>query len=82
MNLNQIPAAYIVFALTQTVLAFWAIVKMYFKLNSLDDKVNKLEKENEQLKHELKEMRDIMIKVEQNTTLLMMGRIKTRSMEH
>lgn len=50
-------------------------------VDSLKDSVKRLEKENEDLKKELKEMMAILIKVEHNTTLLMMGRIKTGSKE-
>jgi len=40
-----------------------------------------IKKENAELKKELKDMRDILIKVENNTHLLMLGRIKTGSKE-
>ena len=47
----------------------------------MEKKQDELEKENKELKAELKNIRDILIRVEQNTSLLMLGRIKTGRQE-
>ena len=77
MNLNEIPASVILFAITQTGLGIWALVKMYFKLNSLSDKVVKLEEENKELRTQLKEVSDTLLIVKNNTDLLVLGKLKT-----
>lgn len=81
MNLNEIPWTLVIFLATQTFGAIWFFSKMKADVDGLKDSVKRLEKENEDLKKELKEMMSILIKVEHNTTLLMMGRIKTGSRE-
>lgn len=77
MNLNSIPWSLVIFVVGQTGLAAWAIIKMYFKLNALDEKVNKLEVENKELKMQLKILSDTLLLVKNNTDLLLLGRIKT-----
>lgn len=81
MNLTEIPWTLVIFLATQTFGAIWFFSKMKADVDGLKDSVKRLEKENEDLKKELKEMMSILIKVEHNTTLLMMGRIKTGSRE-
>lgn len=81
MNLTEVPWALVIFLASQTFGAIWFFSKMKSDVDSLKDSVKRLEKENEDLKKELKEMMAILIKVEHNTTLLMMGRIKTGSKE-
>jgi hypothetical protein len=77
MNLNNIPWSLVIFVVGQSGLAAWAIIKMYFKLNALDEKVNKLEAENKELKLQLKILSDTLLLVKNNTDLLLLGRIKT-----
>jgi hypothetical protein len=77
MNLNNIPWSLVIFVVGQSGLAAWAIIKMYFKLNALDEKVNKLETENKELKLQLKILSDTLLLVKNNTDLLLLGRIKT-----
>lgn len=79
MNLNNIPWSLVIFVVGQSGLAAWAIIKMYFKLNALDEKVNKLETENKELKLQLKILSDTLLLVKNNTDLLLLGRIKTSS---
>ena len=77
MNLNNIPWSLVIFVVGQSGLAAWAIINMYFKLNALDEKVNKLETENKELKLQLKILSDTLLLVKNNTDLLLLGRIKT-----
>ena len=77
MNLSNLPIGLIIFFLTQTGTAVWAIIKMYFKLNSLETKVNQLELENKELKKQLKDLSDTLLLVKNNTDLLILGRLKT-----
>ena len=81
MTLNEIPWSLVIFLVTQTIAAIWVIIKMYFKLNSLDDKVNKLEVENKELRLQLKELSDTLLIVKNNTDLLVLGKLKTGSRE-
>lgn len=77
MNVTQIPWGLVTFGLTQIGLligfGFW----VKYSIQSLKQKVNDIEKENHELKKQLQDMRDILVKVENNTHLLMLGRIKT-----
>lgn len=81
MNISEIPWSLVIFLATQTFGAIWFISNLNSDFKNLKQKVDQIEKENENLRKEIKEMRDILIKVEHNTTLLMMGRIKTGSKE-
>lgn len=81
MNLNEIPWTLVVFLVAQTLGAVWFISTLNSDVKNLKLKVDQIEKENEALRKQIQEMRDILIKVEHNTTLLMMGRIKTGSKE-
>lgn len=79
MTIGEIPWSLVVFLATQTFGAIWFISNLNSDFKNLKQKVDQIEKENENLRKEIKEMRDILIKVEHNTTLLMMGRIKTNA---
>ena len=46
-----------------------------------EEKVSELDSENKELKKQLSDLKDILIKVENNTHLLMLGRIKTGAKE-
>lgn len=81
MNLNEIPWTLVVFLVAQTLGAVWFISKLNSDVQNLKLKVDQIEKENAELRKQIQEMRDILIKVEHNTTLLMMGRIKTGNKE-
>jgi cell division protein FtsB len=88
MSLSQIPWPVVTFIIAQLGAFIWFLVKIYFKTEKntsditalalrVDAELDKIAKENAELKKELKEMRDILVKVENNTHLLMLGRIKT-----
>lgn len=81
MNLTNYPWTLIIFIVAQTAGAIWFISKMNAKIESMEKKQIDLENENKELKAELKQIRDILIRVEQNTSLLMLGRIKTGNKE-
>jgi len=81
MNIDNIPYQIILFFVTQTAAVVWFFIKLYFKVESMSKKVTELDSENKELKKQLADMRDILIKVEQNTHLLMLGRIKTGAKE-
>lgn len=75
--MNDIPWSIVIFVIAQTAGAIWFISNLNSDVKNLKQQVNHIEKENEALRKELREMRDIMIKVEHNTALLMLNRIKT-----
>jgi cell division protein FtsB len=88
--MENIPWTIITFIIAQLGAFIWFLVKQYFKteknttdIKALEIRVNaeflKIEKENAELKKELKEMRDILVRVEYATSQLMLGRIKTGS---
>lgn len=81
MNLHEMPWGLVTFGLTQIGLligfGFW----VKYSIQSLKSKVDAIEKENHDLKKQLQDMRDILVKVENNTHLLMLGRIKTGRQE-
>jgi cell division protein FtsB len=79
MNFQSIPWPIVIFLIVQTAGGVWFIIKMYFKLTALDEKVNKLETENKELKAQLKLLSDTLLLVKNNTDLLLLGRIKTGS---
>lgn len=81
MNLSNYPWTLIIFIVTQTAGAIWFFSKLSSKVEGMEKKQDELEKENKELKAELKNIRDILIRVEQNTSLLMLGRIKTGRQE-
>lgn len=53
------------------------LFKLYFDNQRNKTAIDELKKENADLKKELREMKDILIKVEYATGQLMLGRIKT-----
>lgn len=77
MSISNLPISLIIFFSAQTLTAVWSIIKMYFKLNSLESKVNMLELENKELKKQLKDLSDTLLLVKNNTDLLILGRLKT-----
>lgn len=84
MNLNDIPWTPIVFVAGQAVVfVLWLInigkkVDLHEKELALLRQVNEeLKKENAEIKKQLMDMMVILVKVQQNTDLLMLGRIKT-----
>jgi cell division protein FtsB len=81
MNLTSIPYQIIIFFATQTAAVVWFFIKLYFKVESMSKKVSELDSENKELKKQLSDLKDILIKVENNTHLLMLGRIKTGAKE-
>jgi cell division protein FtsB len=81
MTISHIPFQVIVFFLAQTGAVIWFFIKLYFKVESMSKKVSELDSENKELKKQLSDLRDILIKVENNTHLLMLGRIKTGQKE-
>lgn len=92
MQFQNIPWTVVVFIIAQLGTFIWFLIKLHFKsektvegLRALELKVagemSEIKRENIELKKELKDMRDILVKVENNTHLLMLGRIKTGSKE-
>lgn len=79
--MNEVPWSIVIFVIAQTAGAIWFISNLNSDVKNLKQKVEQIEKENEALRKELREMRDIMIKVEHNTALLMLNKIKTNSKE-
>lgn len=77
MNLSNIPLPLIIFAVTQTVAAIWFIAKLYSSVESMKEKVNQIEKENLDLKKQLKELSDTLLLVKHSVDLLVIGRLKT-----
>jgi hypothetical protein len=77
MNLESIPVGLIIFILTQTAAAVWAIIKLYFAVESMKTKINEIEKENRDLKNQLKTMSDTLLLVKHSVDLLVLGRLKT-----
>lgn len=77
MNLQSLPIGLIIFILTQTAAAVWAIIKLYFAVESMKTKVVEIEKENKELKTQLKELSDTLLLVKHSVDLLVIGRLKT-----
>jgi cell division protein FtsB len=81
MSLHNIPYQVVLFFGIQTASVIWFFIKLYFKVESMSKKVSELDSENKELKKQLSDLKDILIKVENNTHLLMLGRIKTGQKE-
>ena len=77
MNLTSVPVPLVLFAITQTVAAIWFIAKLYSAVESMKEKVNQIEKENKELKQQLKELSDTLLLVKHSVDLLVIGRLKT-----
>lgn len=77
MNPANIPLPLIIFAVTQTAAAIWFIAKLYSSVESMKEKVNQIEKENLDLKKQLKELSDTLLLVKHSVDLLVIGRLKT-----
>ena len=77
MNIESLPIGLIIFILTQTAMAVWAIIKLYFAVESMKTKVLEIEKENHDLKKQLKDMSDTLLLVKHSVDLLVLGRLKT-----
>lgn len=77
MNLTSVPLPLIIFAVTQTVAAIWFIAKLYSSVEAMKEKVNQIEKENKELKQQLKELSDTLLLVKHSVDLLVIGRLKT-----
>lgn len=71
------PVGVIIFILGQTVTAVWAIIKLYFAVESMKSKVSEMEKENKELKTQLKELSETLLLVKHSVDLLVIGRLKT-----
>lgn len=86
MIIQDIPWTPIVFLATQAI-AFWIWINRMDKKVDVHEKEllllkqanEELKKENAEVKKELRDMMVILVKVQQNTDLLMLGRIKTGS---
>ena len=77
MNLQSLPIGLIIFILTQTAAAVWAIIKLYFAVESMKTKMVEIEKENKELKTQLKDLSDTLLLVKHSVDLLVIGRLKT-----
>lgn len=77
MNIESLPIGLIIFILTQTAMAVWAIIKLYFAVEGMKTKVLEIEKENHDLKKQLKDMSDTLLLVKHSVDLLVLGRLKT-----
>jgi hypothetical protein len=77
MNIESLPIGLIIFILTQTAMAVWAIIKLYFAVEGMKIKVLEIEKENHDLKKQLKDMSDTLLLVKHSVDLLVLGRLKT-----
>lgn len=77
MNITNIPIPIIIFAITQTVAAIWFIAKLFNTVESMKVKMNDIEKENKELKTQLKELSDTLLLVKHSVDLLVIGRLKT-----
>lgn len=77
MNLNEIPTSIIIFIVGQTATAAWAIITTHFKVRSIEQKLVEIEKENHELKQQLKELSDTLLIVRSHTELLVLGKLKT-----
>lgn len=81
MNLQSLPIGLIIFILTQTAAAVWAIIKLYFAVESMKIKMVEIEKENKELKTQLKDLSDTLLLVKHSVDLLVIGRLKTGSVK-
>lgn len=81
MNLQSLPIGLIIFILTQTAAAVWAIIKLYFAVESMKTKMVEIEKENKELKTQLKDLSDTLLLVKHSVDLLVIGRLKTGSVK-
>lgn len=81
MNLQSLPIGLIMFILTQTAAAVWAIIKLYFAVESMKIKMVEIEKENKELKTQLKDLSDTLLLVKHSVDLLVIGRLKTGSVK-
>jgi cell division protein FtsB len=77
MNFDNVPTSVILFFVGQTATAAWAIITMYFDIKTLKQKHESIIKENEELKHQLKDLSDTLLIVKNNTELLVLGKLKT-----
>jgi cell division protein FtsL len=77
MNLNEIPTSIIIFIVGQTATAAWAIITTHFKVRAIEQKLVEIEKENHELKQQLKELSDTLLIVRSHTELLVLGKLKT-----
>lgn len=67
----------IIFIICQALAGCGAIVTMYFDVKNLKTRLETSEKENKELRHELREMRDTLLLVKHSTDLLVLGKLKT-----
>lgn len=67
----------ITFSLGQIVAFAWFLIRLHFTSKEHKDRIEKIEKENETLRAELKEVRETLLIVRHNTELLMLGLLKT-----
>ena len=77
MNLENIPTSVVLFFIGQTAAIAWAIITMFFDIKELKQNFVSIKKENEALKHQLKELSDTLLIVKNNTDLLILGKLKT-----
>lgn len=77
MDLTNIPLPLIIFAITQTTAAIWFIAKLYSSVESMKIKMVDIEKENKELKEQLKQLSDTLLLVKHSVDLLVIGRLKT-----
>lgn len=84
MNLTNIPWTPIIFLATQAIVFVLWLISIGKKVDANEKELSlikqandDLKKENAEIKKELRDMMVILVKVQQNTDLLMLGRIKT-----
>ncbi len=81
MNIGSVPVPLIIFAVTQTAAAIWFIAKLYTSVEAMKEKVVQIEKENKELKEQLRQLSDTLLLVKHSVDLLVIGRLKTGQMK-
>lgn len=79
--MKELPWEPIIAVITWAALFTAFLFKLHFDNQKNKAAIEVLQKENSDLKKELREMKDILIKVEYATGQLMLGRIKTGTRE-
>lgn len=77
MTLSNIPWPIVIFLITQAGalvgFGFW----VYYSIKALQVKITEMEKENAEVKKELRELRETLLLVKHSVDLLVLGQLKT-----
>lgn len=77
MTFPDIPTPVIIFVVGQTATAAWAIITTHFKVRALEEKMAETERENRELKKQLRDLSDTLLLVKHSVDLLVIGKLKT-----